>query len=536
MRITGFFLLLLPMTVAAQTVTTLESPVVQNSGRFGQSVTTGDVTGDGVAELIVSTRESEPSNENATGAGRVYILTAEGTVLLTLNPPNPEPDGSFGQAVTVAGDADADDGNDVFICAPNEDPNGLDRSGQLHVFSGATGALIRSQPSPNPEEEGFFCSSLTAVDDLDGDGQDDVLVGAASEAGGAGNAGRVYVFSSATGAVIHTLESPNAFSTSRFGGTLVAAGDFNDDSITDLLISAQGEPVNGVGGAGRVYLFSGSDGTLLHTYDTLDPDGEAAFGTGLAAAGDLNGDGTLDLFVASVIRFGETGKVHAISGTDGTALYTITSPSTQEDDAFANGFDNAIAAVPDIDGDGRTDVLVGAFSDDELGNDAGRAYLFSGADGTLMDSFVSPNAGSISRFGADVAVADATGDGTPDLLIAAPTEAAGEFAAGRSYLLTEEKTNVASEDEPEMVTLDLSVAPNPTQDTALLRFDLAESAPVRLVVYDALGRRVAVLADGFHTAGPYTLRFDAAPLPSGVYLVQLATDRAFQTRTLVLTR
>lgn len=532
--VTGCFLFLLTIPASAQTVTTFESPVTQRNGTFGQAVTTGDVTGDGAAEVIISTRESEPSNENANGAGRVYVLNANGTVLLTLNPPNPKEDGSFGQAVTVAGDADDDGSPDVFVCAPNEDANGLDRAGQLHVFSGTTGELIRTQPSPNPEERGSFCIASTPVDDLDGDGEHDLLVGAASEDGGAGDAGRAYAFSSMTGAVIHTLESPNAFFSSRFGNTLDDGGDFNNDGVTDLLIGANGEPI-GAGGAGRVYVFSGADGMLLHSYDALDPSGEAGFGNSLAAAGDLNSDGTPDLFVGVAIRSGSTGKVHAISGADGSLLYTIVTPSTQADDSFALGFDNGIAAVKDLNGDGLTDVLVGAYSDAELGANAGRAYLFSGADGLLLDTFASPDPGDRSLFGANIAAADVTGDGVSDLLIAAPSERVGTPNAGRSYLIIRAMT-VAIEDAPETAPFDLTVAPNPARDATTLYVDLSTSSSLRLSIFDVLGRRVAVLADGVHTAGAHAFSFDASVLPSGLYLVRLATDRATQTRSLVLSR
>lgn len=526
--------LLLPVVVAAQPVT-LESPVTQNSGRFGQEVAFGDVDGDGAAEVFVATRQSEPSSENATGAGRVYGFAADGTLLLTLNPPAPEPDGSFGQALAVAGDADGDGGRDVFVCAPNEDPEGIDRAGQLHVFSGATGALLRSQPSPNPEEGAFFCSAAATVGDLDGDGQPDLLVGAASEDGGAGNAGRVYAFSSATGAVIHTLASPNAFATSRFGGTLGDAGDVDGDGVSDLLISAQGEPVDGVGGSGRVYVFSGSDGALLDTFEALDPNGEAAFGSGLAAAGDLDADGTSDLFVAATIRSGESGVVHALSGADGTPLYTITSPSDQEDDAFANGFHNGLAAVPDFDGDGLAEVLVGAPGDATLGDDAGRAYLFSGADGELIASFASPNGGFISRFGATLAAADATGDGRPDLLIGAPTENANVFAGGRAYLFSD-PVGTLLEDPSTPTPLNLSVAPNPAQGATSFRLVLAAPGPVHLAVYDLLGRRLAVPVDRSLPAGVHRVSFDGTRLPSGVYLVRVHARDGMQSQPFVLLR
>lgn len=527
----------LPHGAAAQAYTTFEPPTAQQSGNFGLAVALGDVTGDGAAEVVVASRQSEPPSQVANGAGRVFVFDRTGReLLLVLNPPAPEPDGSFGQAVAVGGDADGDGLDDVFVCAPNEDPGGVDRAGQLHVFSGSTGSLIRSQPSPNPEVRGYFCSTLARVGDLDGDGRADVLVGALVEDGGATNAGRVYAFSSATGAVLHTLASPNATATSSFGSTLAPTGDANGDGRPDVLVAAEGEIVEGRGGSGRVYLFSGADGALLKTYDAVDYESEAAFGVSLAPAGDLDGDAFPDLFVAVKQRALDSGRLHALSGADGRVLYSRGSPNAQKGDEFGIGFINGLAAAGDLDGDGRADVLVGASGEDELGNNAGRAYTFSGADGKLLGTYASPNAGTASLFGAAVAAGDATGDGRAELLVGAVFESGGASFSGRAYLAESPRASVAVEEVPAAAVASFAAAPNPARTAAAVRFTLAAPAEVRVAVYDALGRRVALVAGGMLPAGAHAVPMSVGAWPAGVYLVRLQAGAHARVQPLVVVR
>ena len=76
--------------------------------------------------------------------------------------------------------------------------------------------------------------------------------------------------------------------------------------------------------------------------------------------------------------------------------------------------------------------------------------------------------------------------------------------------------------------------PNPFNPSTTIMFDLPEASKVRLVVYDMLGREVAVLADGERPAGHYSLRFDAGKLSSGMYIYRLQTNNYTQTKKLML--
>lgn len=92
------------------------------------------------------------------------------------------------------------------------------------------------------------------------------------------------------------------------------------------------------------------------------------------------------------------------------------------------------------------------------------------------------------------------------------------------------------EDGAGAFALAVSAAPNPFSDRTTVSFGVGESADARVVVYDALGREVAVLADGPFVAGRHEVTFDAQGLPAGVYVIQAIVGAEARTARLTLTR
>ncbi len=141
---------------------------------------------------------------------------------------------------------------------------------------------------------------------------------------------------------------------------------------------------------------------ILH--DLASPDGEpyGRFGSAVAGVGDLDGDGVPDLLVGA---WGESpgtspdvaGRAYALSGADRSVLHTLASPNEQE----SGGFGFSVAGVPDADGDGVGDLLVGAVGESPgpSPNNAGRVYLYSGATGALLRTLASPSEQAGSDFG-----------------------------------------------------------------------------------------------------------------------------------------
>ncbi len=365
---------------------TLVSPNEQDGGLFGSAVAgVPDVNGDGRGDLLVGAYV-ETTGSSPAGAGRAYLFSgANGALLRTLVSPNEEFAGYFGGDVAGVPDVDGDGRGDLLVGAYSEDPGGRpDGAGQAHLFSGATGALLRTLASPDPKALGLFGISVAGVRDVNGDGFGDLLIGAEREDPGTSPvfAGRAYLFSGATGTLIHTLVSPNEETQGYFGSSVAAVPDADGDGDDDLLVGAYREDLGPTAaGAGRAYLFSGDTGTLIRTLVSPNEEVEGYFGLSVSGISDVDGDGRGDLLVGAVLENPrgaprDAGRAYLFSGDDGALLSVYSSPKQERDGFF--GF--SVAGVPDTNGDGRGDVLTGAYFEDPgtAPTDAGRAYLYAG--------------------------------------------------------------------------------------------------------------------------------------------------------------
>lgn len=286
--------------------------------------------------------------------------------------------------------------------------------------------------------KGFFGGAMAQVGDVDGDGTTDLLVGAEGEiAEDTDHAGRAYLVSGADRRVIRSFASPDPEVFGSFGGAVAGPGDVDGDGTPDLAIGASGESVEGTDGAGRVYLYGGANGDLLRTLRSPDAADTGAFGVALAPAGDVDGDGTGDLLVgAQQEPAGDTedaGRAYLVSGADGGVLRSFATPNPERYGLFGG----AVAGVGDVSGDGTPDVAVGAHEEAVADRGkAGRAYVLSGADGRVLRTLRSPNPQEGGFFGESVAgIGDVDGDGTGEVAVGAPAERAGRSSAGgRVYL------------------------------------------------------------------------------------------------------
>ena len=256
----------------------------------------------------------------------------------------------------------------------------------------------------------LFGESVSGAGDVDGDGIPDFIVGAPADSTNGLDSGSARVFSGFDGSVLHTfnVSSPGE----NFGKSVSGAGDVDGDGVPDLIVGAPDFPSGG-SNTGRAWVFSGADGSVLYTFN-----GDSAvdfFGHSVSGAGDVDGDGFADLIVGAprgdTVNGTDSGSARVFSGFDGSVLYTFDGGS-----AFDN-FGNIVSGAGDVDGDGFADLIVGAFRDDTVnGVDSGSARVFSGFDGSVLYTFNGDSAGD--AFGHGVSGAgDVNGDSVPDLIV-----------------------------------------------------------------------------------------------------------------------
>ena len=148
------------------------------------------------------------------------------------------------------------------------------------------------------------------------------------------------------------------------------------------------------------------------TLYTLEGDSHPdQLGNSVASIGDVNGDGRPDIVVGAP-GAAEGGQAFVHSGADGSTLFTL--------EGGADFFGAAVAGAGDVNADGHPDILVGSYLDVQAGQGSGAAWVFSGADGSVLHLLLGP-AQAGSGFGYAVAGAgDVDGDGHDDVLVGAP--------------------------------------------------------------------------------------------------------------------
>jgi len=405
-----------------------------------------------------------------------------------------ESTGDFsGISVGGAGDLNGDGLDDLVVGAIYSDPSGVSNAGRSYVVFGASNGFPpalglfgldgQAGIKINGEAENDFLGrSVHGAGDINGDGSDDLIVGAIGSDVNGDFSGRSYVVYGDSNGLpasldLASLNGLNGFALNGAvageysGGAVSSAGDFNGDGIDDLAIGAFRADVNAVPGAGRVYVVYGSDSQLPNPVQLSDLNGlngfilngdgeETRFGDAISAAGDVNGDGIDDLilgdYYADVGGRTRAGRAYVIFGSDqglpnpfdiatldGSNGFVINGDATEDYAGIS------VDAAGDVNADGIDDLIVGALGASSLTHvDAGRSYVIFGSTQGLPHPFdlgdvnglngLILEGGSVAELaGASVSgLGDINGDGIDDLAIGAPiADPDGREDAGLAYVV-----------------------------------------------------------------------------------------------------
>ena len=352
----------------------------------------GDLDGDGSDDLLVG---AFAHADGGSYAGAAYVVSGPVTGDLELSDADAKLTGETvddwaGWAVSGAGDVNGDGFDDVLVGAHGNDAGGSSAGAAYLALGPLTGDrdLAAGEAKLIGETASDYAGyALSTAGDMDGDGFDDLIIGAHGNDAGGTDAGAAYIVHGPVSGVVDlsTAEAKLVGETAYdYAGICVSdAGDINGDSLGDVVVGAHGW--------GGVLADSGAAYVVLGPVTgTIDLSGAAARLTGEAAtdyagisvsgAGDINGDGLDDLLIGA--HGSDAGGTDAgIAYLLIAPVYSITLSSSharligEEDSDLAGAF---VHTAGDTDGDGFDDLFIGAYQHSEGGSHAGSAYLILG--------------------------------------------------------------------------------------------------------------------------------------------------------------
>ena len=423
----------------------------------------GDVNGDGYPDMIVGS-----DSHGTTGAAWLIWGGPNHSDTTILSDPDivsflgEEPGDDAGRSVAIGGDVNGDGFADILIGAPDHDGTGI--AYLIYGSPNLSGSISLGDPSILRLEGQAY--SATGCDvaiggDVNMDGLDDMLIGAKRDAISMKQGGAAYLVLGST-----SLSGPINLSSradSYFGaeadydyvGTSVAiGGDVNGDGYGDILIGAPHESSFATG-TGAAYLVYGRS-TWPYSVDLggatdakfIGIDIGTSVGDAVALGGDTNHDGYADILIGAPTYSGPgpgAGAVYLVPGSDQlTGTRSLGDPDILEFVGETN-YDSVgerLDISGDINGDGYSDIIIGANSEDHYGFNSGSVYIIldsanrsTGASVSDPDIYKIYGTSSLGHLGSGVATGDINQDGIDDLLVGSDGIDINGTVSGATYLI-----------------------------------------------------------------------------------------------------
>jgi hypothetical protein len=394
---------------AASLFHTLDDPNAYStsaSDYFGYAVSVSGNYG------IVSAYQEDDAGGTQSGKAYIFDVTT-GVLLHTLDNPSAystSASDNFGRSVAISG-------NYAIVGADWEDDASGTSSGKAYIFDVTTGTLLRTLDNPNAystSSSDYFGTSVAISGNY-------AIVGAYGENDAGGDfSGKAYIFNVTTGSLVHTLNNPNAYSTSsidRFSWTVAISSNY-------AIVGAYAEDDAGGTDSGKAYIFDVTTGALVHTLDNPNAYSTSASDRfGFAVAIDSN------YAIVGASREddssgNESGKAYIYNVSTGALLHTLDNPN-----AYGTGTSDEFGRTVAISGNYA---IVGAQLEDDAGSSSGKAYIYNVSTGQLLHTLDNPNAYSTSAgdyFGSSVSIS-----GNYAIVGAQLEDDAGGDNSGKAYI------------------------------------------------------------------------------------------------------
>jgi len=427
------------------------------SALFSYSVSSaGDINGDGYDDLVVGASRSDLKASD-TGAAFIYhggpSMSTTSTYDIYLEYASTD-DAQFGRSVSSAGDINGDGYDDVVVGAFISNLKATETGAAFIYYGGSSMSTTSTYDVyleyASTDTYAYFGNSVSSGGDVNGDGYDDVIVGAYYSGLKAPGAGAAFIYHG--GPAMETTSTYNIYleyastDNAYFGYSVSSAGDVNGDGYDDIVVGADSSSLK-ASWAGAAFIYHG--GPSMQTTSTYNiyleyaSTDNAVFGHSVSSAGDINGDGYNDVVVGaseSNLKATDAGAAFIFHG--GPSMQTTSTYDVYLEYASTDAsayFGESVSSGGDVNGDGYDDVIVGAYYSDLKATGAGAAFIYHGGPSMSTTStynvYLEYASTDYAAFGWSVSSGgDINGDGYDDVVVGADSSDLKASSAGAVFL------------------------------------------------------------------------------------------------------